>query len=49
MSLERIHLFFTNFPLVSVPHHNANSIAIFRYNATKGHIALNQSAASMAQ
>jgi len=26
---ERIRLFFTNFPLVSVSQHNANSIAIF--------------------
>jgi len=28
---ERIGLFFTNFPLVSVSQHNANSIAIFRH------------------
>jgi len=34
MSPERIRLFFTNFPLVSVFQHNANSIAIFRYSAT---------------
>jgi len=32
MSPEGIRLFFTNFPLVSVSHHNANYIAIFRHN-----------------
>jgi len=32
MSPEGIHLFFTNFPLVSVSQHNANSIAILRHN-----------------
>jgi len=34
MSPERIHLFFTNFTLVSISQINANSIAIFRHNAT---------------
>jgi len=34
MPPERIRLFLTNFPLVSVSQHNAKSIAIFRYNAT---------------
>jgi len=32
MSLEGIRLFFTNFPLISVSQHKANSIAIFRHN-----------------
>jgi len=32
MSPEEIRLFFTNFPLVCVFQHNANSIAIFRHN-----------------
>jgi len=32
MSPERIRLIFTNFPLVSVSQHNANSIAISRHN-----------------
>jgi len=31
MSPEGIRLFFTNFPLISVSQHNANSIAIFRH------------------
>jgi len=37
MLTERICLFFTNFLLVSVSQHNANSIANFRYNAILFH------------
>jgi len=32
LSPKGIHLLFTNFPLVSVSQHNANSIVIFRHN-----------------
>jgi len=38
---ERIRLFFTNFSLVNVSQHKANSITIFRYNTTQDTISIN--------